>query len=72
MRCQRCVTIRLDGDLERRPKRNVGPAGVARIGHEGGELTLKVTSSSSEMLDAVRTWLNEFLGQASHPADGGN
>jgi hypothetical protein len=39
-------------------------------GHEGGELTLKVTSSGSEMLVAVRSWLDEFLGQASRPADG--
>jgi hypothetical protein len=41
-------------------------------GQEGGELTLRVTSSPSDMLDVVRAWLDEFLGQAPQPADGGN
>ena len=34
-------------------------------GHEGVELTVKVTSSPGEVLDAVRAWLDEFLVQAS-------
>jgi hypothetical protein len=35
------------------------------VGHEGGELTVGVTSSPGEMLGAVGAWLDEFLGQAS-------
>jgi hypothetical protein len=41
-------------------------------GHEGGELTLGVTSSADALVDAVHAWLDEFLGQASQPVDGGS
>jgi hypothetical protein len=42
------------------------------MGHEGGEVTVGVSSSPDEMVDAVRVWLDEFLGRSSPPADGGN
>jgi hypothetical protein len=41
------------------------------VGHGGGELTVGVTSSPDEMVDAVRVWLDEFLGGSSRPAGGG-
>jgi predicted nucleotidyltransferase len=41
-------------------------------GHEGGDLTVGVASSPGEVVGAVHAWLDEFLGQASPPVDGGN
>jgi hypothetical protein len=41
------------------------------VGHGGGELTVGVASSPGEMVDAVRVWLDEFLGRESQSADGG-
>jgi hypothetical protein len=41
------------------------------VSHGGGELTVGVASSPGEMVDAVRAWLDEFLGRSSQPADGG-
>ena len=39
-------------------------------GHEGGgEMTVAVASSPSELVDAVRAWLDAFLGRAPHPID---
>ncbi len=40
------------------------------VRHGTGELTVGVTSSPGEMVDAVRAWLDEFL-RSSQPADGG-
>jgi hypothetical protein len=42
------------------------------VGHDGAELTVGVTSSPGEVVDAVRAWLDEFLGLTSHPVDGGH
>jgi hypothetical protein len=42
------------------------------VGHEGGELTVGVAASPGEMVDAVHTWLDEFLGRAPQPFDGGS
>jgi hypothetical protein len=41
------------------------------VGHDGGELTVGVAASPDEIVDAVRAWLDEFLGGSSRPADGG-
>ena len=41
------------------------------VGREGGELTVATTSSPGEMVDAVHAWLDDFLGRAPQPADGG-
>jgi hypothetical protein len=41
------------------------------VGQEGAELTLGMTSSPGEMVDAVHAWLDEFLGRAPEPVDGG-
>jgi hypothetical protein len=41
------------------------------VGHEGGELAVGVTSSPADMVNAVRAWLDEFLGEASQPIDSG-
>ena len=40
------------------------------VHHGSGELTVGVVSSPGEMVDAVRAWLDEFLG-SSQPAGGG-
>jgi hypothetical protein len=40
------------------------------VRHGGGELTVGVAASPGELVDAVRAWLDEFLG-SSQPADGG-
>jgi hypothetical protein len=39
-------------------------------GHEGGEMTVGVTSSPGEMVAAVSSWLDSFLGQGPQPVDG--
>ncbi|MGY5891501.1 hypothetical protein [Blastococcus deserti] len=32
------------------------------VGHEGGEVTLGVVSSASDAVEAVRAWLDDFVG----------
>lgn len=34
------------------------------------EVTVAVASSPGAVLDAVRDWLDHFVGDATHPADG--
>ncbi len=41
------------------------------VGHGSGELTVAVASSPGEIVDAVRVWLDEFLGGSSRPAGDG-
>jgi hypothetical protein len=42
------------------------------VGREGGEMTLAATASPEEMVDAVRVWLDDFLGRTSQPVDDGD
>ncbi len=40
------------------------------VGPDGRELTVAVTSSADDMVDAVRAWLDDFRGHAPAPIDG--
>lgn len=42
------------------------------VGHEGAELAVGVTASPADLVNAVRAWLDEFLGQAAEPMDSEN
>ena len=75
------VTVNLDrsATLIARVWLEDGPAGFrARLtsadtspGSEGDELTVAVASSAGDMVDAVRAWLDEFMGQTDPPGHSG-
>src|SRR5215210_14356 len=40
------------------------------VGREGVEATVATTSSPEDMVDAVRAWLDDFLGRPTRSAEG--
>jgi hypothetical protein len=44
---------------------------ISQGGEPGQEVTVIVASTPSDVIEAVRAWLDEFLGHATNPVDGG-